>query len=1182
MPQTVDQQTFRKLLVRNVSLPLLLAFLSCVTFVAVILYLIETKKDVELNDQAISRAYEVEKLILDAETGLRGYVITGNPAFLEPNQRASALLPDRFATLHDLVKDNPDQAGRLAGMREVFTNWTAFAERTSRARVEDKEDAERIVLEGRGKALMDSIRNTMTQFIEAQETIRNQKNQTSTHTANYVLAAVIFFSLLSGIIIALMGRGQLLKLSGDYEATLGAQLKQNEILNDRQWIDTGRNELSEKMLGELRVADVGQQVLTYLTTYLNASIGVFYVANEQQRFECCAAVGIPPQTQPQDLGFQMGEGILGETAKSNKLMRFDDVPPDYLKIQTSLGDMKPRYVVVIPFSTHGRVNALVELALQNEIDEKGFQFLKDSSSSVSVAVRSALYRDKLENLYSEVQNQAEELQAQQEELRVSNEELEEQTKLLKDAQVRLESQHAELEQTNAQLEDQAEILEHQKQAVTEQNQQLEQTKAQLQSKADELVRSSQYKSEFLANMSHELRTPLNSSLILAKLLADNKDGNLTQKQVEFAKQIMSSGNDLLNLINDVLDLSKVESGKLDIHPENLRVHQITDSLDKVFKPIAGEKKLGFNIELGENLPESIFTDKMRVEQILKNLLSNALKFTAEGSVGLKVTAVDSQTLQFTVTDTGVGIAKDQQELIFEAFRQADGTSNRKYGGTGLGLSISKDLATLLGGKIEVQSEPGKGSAFTLTLPNHYTPLASAQETIQASHQAARDAYSPATTASLTSRLSQAVGPAPVFKKKKNAQAPVIADDRENLAPQDRVVLITEDDENFARILLDLARELNFKALVATSAEQAIELTSQYDFHAILLDINLPDHSGLYVLDHLKQSARTRHIPAHIISGEDLSQQALQMGAVGYMLKPVKRQELINAFTKLESQMHHNIKKVLVIEDDETQRKAICSLIEDNQINTTAVALGGDALQKLKNETFDCVIMDLSLPDMSGFDLLEQLSHDEAYAHPPVIIYTGKDLSRDEEERLRKHSQSLIIKGASSPDRLFSEVTLFLHKVESNLAPERQQMLEVLRNREKAFDKKNILIVDDDIRNVFALTAALEQRGAKVTIARDGKESLKKLDEVPDIDLVLMDIMMPVMNGYEAMTEIRKQSRFSKLPIIALTAKAMKDDRELCIKAGANDYLSKPVDVDKLLSLIRIWMSRGESKRNGAP
>lgn len=1178
MAQSLDQATFKRLLIRNVSLPLLLGLVSCVTFVAVIFFLIETKKDIEADDLAIGRSYQIEKLMLDAETGLRGYIITGNEAFLEPTQRATRILPERFSSLQSLVLANPEQVGRLSAVREAFNNWMAYAERTIAERKSSKFKAEQIVIAGHGKQLMDNIRQLLTQFIDTQEGLRNEKSKTAGETTNYVLGAVIALSLLSGVFIALMGRNQLLELSRSYEGTLAQQLKQNALLEDRQWIDNGRNQLSEKMLGELRVVDVAQQVLSYLAEYLGAHVGLFYVANEQQKFECCAALGVPEKSVVLENQFQMGEGLLGEVARSNKARLLEGLPPDYLKIETSIGSMPPKNVIIIPFSTHGRVNALVELALAKTVDEKAFQFLTDSSSSVSVAVRSALYRDKLEKLYSELQNQAEELQAQQEELRVSNEELEEQTKLLKEAQVRLESQHAELEQTNAQLEDQAQILESQKQAVSQQNDQLKHARRELENKANELVRSSQYKSEFLANMSHELRTPLNSSLILAKLLADNKEKNLSAKQVEFARQIISSGNDLLNLINDVLDLSKVESGKLDIHPERLTVPQISQSLERIFKPIADEKKLKFEIHLGANLPESLFTDKMRVEQILKNLLSNAMKFTAEGSVTLKIDRFDDAKVQFTVKDTGVGIAKDQQDVIFEAFRQADGTANRKYGGTGLGLSISKDLATLLGGEIHVQSEPGKGSEFSLFLPNEYSPLTAA-ELARRTGQRTFSANDTSPSATTTAAPEAGTVSAPAKRQKKLA-AGSIPDDREVVTTQDRVVLITEDDSIFARILLDLARELKFKAVVASTAEQAIELIARFNFNAILLDINLPDHSGLFILDHLKSNARTRHIPVHIISGEDLSHQALQMGAVGFLLKPVEREDLSSAFMKLESQMNHHIKKVLVVEDDEIQRQAICQLIEDSQISTTPVAHGADALSKLASDTFDCVIMDLALPDMSGFELLEQMAEHEAYAHPPVIVYTGKDLSRDEEARLRKHSQSLIIKGASSPDRLFSEVTLFLHKVESNLAPERQQMLEVLRNREKAFETKTILMVDDDIRNVFALTAALEQRGAKVVIARDGKEALKKLDEEKDIDLVLMDIMMPVMNGYEAMEEIRKQSRFAKLPIIALTAKAMKDDRDLCIKAGANDYLSKPVDVDKLLSLIRIWMSKGEGKRNG--
>jgi CheY-like chemotaxis protein/signal transduction histidine kinase/CHASE3 domain sensor protein len=1179
MAQTVDQATFKKLLIRNISLPLLLGLVSCVTFVAVILFLIETKKNIEADDLAIGRAYQIEKLMLDAETGLRGFIITGNETFLEPTERATNMLPERFTSLQKLVAAYPEQVGRLGAIREAFNNWLLYSDRTIEQRRSNKLKAEQIVAAGRGKQLMDNIRQLTTQFIETQEGLRSEKNKSAGDTTNYVLGAVIALSLLSGIFIALMGRNQLVELSKSYEGTLAEQLKQNAILENRQWIDNGRNQLSERMLGELRVADVAQQALSYLAESLGAKVGAFYVANEQQKFECYAAIGVSEKSTVHENQFQMGVGLLGETARSNKVTVLDNLPVDYLKVETTFGSMAPQHVMVIPFSTHGRVNALAELALLNPADEKALQFLADSSGSVSVAVRSAIYRDKLEKLYSELQNQAEELQAQQEELRVSNEELEEQTKLLKEAQVRLESQHAELEQTNAQLEDQAQILETQKQAVSQQNNQLKQARFELEHKANELVRSSQYKSEFLANMSHELRTPLNSSLILAKLLADNKDRNLTAKQVEFAKQIISSGNDLLNLINDVLDLSKVESGKLDIHPERLPVNQIAQSLENIFKPIAEEKKLAFKIHLEPDIPETVFTDKMRVEQILKNLLSNAMKFTAAGSVNLSITRVDAANIKFSVRDTGVGIAKDQQEVIFEAFRQADGTANRKYGGTGLGLSISKDLAALLGGEIQVQSVPGSGSEFSLILPNEYTPVSAEDVESKSGRRSLTANQTPSATAA-TVNTSYETPTLHHEKRQKKLSAGSVPDDREVVNNQDRVVLITEDDTIFAQILLDLARELKFKAVVASTAEQAIDLVSRFNFSAILLDINLPDHSGLFILDHLKSNAKTRHIPVHIISGEDLSHQALQMGAVGFLLKPVERDDLSTAFMKLETQMNHHIKKVLVVEDDEVQRQAICQLIEDSQISTTAVALGTDALAKLATETFDCVIMDLTLPDMTGFSLLEQMAEHEAYAHPPVIVYTGKDLSRDEEARLRKHSQSLIIKGASSPDRLFSEVTLFLHKVESNLAPERQQMLEVLRNREKAFDAKTILMVDDDIRNVFALTAALEQRGAKVVIARDGKEALKKLDEENGIDLVLMDIMMPVMNGYEAMEEIRKQSRFTKLPIIALTAKAMKDDRDLCIKAGANDYLSKPVDVDKLLSLIRIWMSKGEGKRNG--
>jgi len=1166
MQKAVDQQVFRRLLIRNVSLPLLLGILTSGLFIWIIFFLIQTSRLTNHSTQVIGRAFRLEKLAVDAETGVRGYLITGEESYKEPYLRAKKILPENFSELKAFVADDPAQVAKLGVFQELFVRWTQYAENSIELRKKGRDNIN-VTAEDNGKAIMDEMRNVLTDFITAEEALHDQRNESTDQFIRIAVGVVIGFSFIVGAIIALFGRRQLWVLSEAYEDSIRKQTEQNQQLEEQQWVEFGRSELNSRMLGAKKVFEVSQVILKYLCEYLGAQVGLLYIANEQEIFESRASFATADLEQVSKLHFRSGESLVGEAAHLNKILKLQNIPGDYLKIKTGLGDKKPHHIVIVPFKSEENVNVVAELGFYAPLEAKAEQFLEVISQAVSLAVTSATYRERLERLYRDVQNQAEELQSQQEELRVSNEELEEQTKLLKETQTRLESQHAELEQTNSQLEEQTEELEKQKETLSQQNEDLNRARDVLEEKASELTRVSQYKSEFLANMSHELRTPLNSSMILAKLLADNKEQNLTPKQVEFAQQIISSGNDLLNLINDILDLAKVESGKLDVRPDKFKVQELLDSLKKTFNPIASERRLNFVVSKDSDVPETIFMDRQRCEQILKNLLSNAMKFTHQGRVELSVHRAENDKISFSVADTGIGIAKEQQTLIFEAFRQADGTDSRKYSGTGLGLSISRDLANMLGGDVRVASEPGKGSCFTLTLPVTY--LSPGQGTAPAMEEAPKAQDPPA--------VESAKAP-PV--KKKNLVPTLFADDRDLISEKDHAVLIVEDDEKFAKILVDLAHENDFKAVVSGMADDAIDLIAAYSFNAVLLDVHLPDHSGLLVLDSLKQNPKTRHIPVHVISGFDFTQQALQMGALGFMLKPVKREELKETFKKIETKLQQDIKRVLIVEDDFAQREAIAKLIEDKQIQVISVGLAKEGLELLKTQSFDCLIMDLSLPDMSGFEFLDVLAKEEQASHPPVIVYTGRDLNRDEEERLRRHSQSLIIKGANSPDRLLNEVTLFLHNVESKLGPDRQKMLEALRSREKIFEKKIIMIVDDDIRNVFALTAALEQKGAQVVIARDGKEAVDKLNERPRVDLVLMDIMMPVMNGYEAMKEIRKQDRFKKLPMIALTAKAMKDDRDLCLSAGANDYLPKPVDTEKLLSLARIWMSNGDGKRNG--
>lgn len=783
------------------------------------------------------------------------------------------------------------------------------------------------------------------------------------------------------------------------------------------------------------------------------------------------------------------------------------------------------------------------------------------AGNIGTSIEAARYRQRLQEVLAETQQLNEELQVQQEELKTANEELEEQSRILKESQAHLETQQVELEQTNEQLAEQAQILADQRDAMDQKNTELNLAQTQLEERAEELQRSSKYKSEFLANMSHELRTPLNSSLILAKLLAENPQDNLSAEQVKFAESIYSAGNDLLHLINDILDISKVEAGKLEMLPENTSVARLVDGLRGMFQPLATQKKLDFQVELQDGSPLMIYTDRQRLEQVIKNLLSNAVKFTESGTVSLTVTSMPDDGIAFVVRDSGIGIAADQQESIFEAFRQADGTTNRRYGGTGLGLSISRDLAALLGGSISVTSEPGQGSVFTLVLPQQYV----------------EPGESPVAP----------VVPAPVAVSHKVAAPPALApliapvdiprfnDDRSKAPFATRCILVVEDEPNFAHILYDLAHELGYQCLVAHGADEGYNLAREYIPDAILLDMRLPDHSGLTVLQRLKEHADTRHIPVHVISVEDRVEAAMHMGAIGYAVKPTTREELKDVFARLEAKLTQKVKRVLLVEDDDLQRDSIARLIGDEDIEITAVGYAQEALELLRTTIYDCMIIDLKLPDMLGNELLKRMSTEDICSFPPVIVYTGRNLTRDEEAELRKYSRSIIIKGARSPERLLDEVTLFLHKVESQLSHERQKMLKTARSRDKVFEGRKVLLVDDDVRNIFALTSALEQKGAVVVIGRNGREAIERLNEVEDIDLVLMDVMMPEMDGFEATIEIRKDPRWRKLPIIAVTAKAMKDDQERCLQAGSNDYLAKPIDLDRLFSLIRVWLPKME-------
>ncbi|WP_406698001.1 response regulator [Singulisphaera sp. Ch08] len=1102
--------------------------------------------------EVLSALGDLLSLMKDAETGQRGYLITGDEKYLEPYFNALARIDQRMGEFGRLVHDKPDQLAHISALKDnIGIKLRELARTVEIRRVDGFDAAQAMMRTDSGKVAMDALR-TLIQSMQEKE---RAERASRIAEMEYAYRVAVGGGILTGIL------GTLLSVA------VGTLLWQAMITRQRQdWLQSGQIGLSEAMTGEQRLEQLGENVLRFLANYLDAPAGAFF-ANTDDGFRRVATYGVPAlDGTPERFG--PSDGLLGQAVKDGRALLVRNVPDGYLTFGSALGRGKPRHLVIAPLTADDAVKGVLELGFVHPLNDLTIKFLDTVSAFVGVAVKSADYRTHLQNLLEETQRQAEELQAQGEELRVSNEELEEQGRALKESQTRLEQQQAELEQTNVQLEEQTALLESQRDDLLR-------TKEALQLQARGLEQASQYKSDFLANMSHELRTPLNSSLILAKLLADNPQGNLSEEQVKYAETIRSAGNDLLVLINDILDLSKIEAGRMEVRPEPVPLSQLVDDLRRTFEPVATQKGLEFHTQVSPTCPETINTDRQRLEQILKNILSNALKFTEAGEVVLNVSRAVDNRISFAVTDTGIGIPEHQHQVVFEAFRQADGTTNRKYGGTGLGLSIARELSRLLGGEIQLATESGRGSTFKVTIPEQYSPALVRPRDIPAD---------PIPQPANGDQEASPPDPVAVIPRKraKANQAPSrtreIEDDRERLTDGRRVILAVEDDVRFARILYDLAHELGFQCLIATTAEEALGVAEQYLPNAVVLDIGLPDYSGLSVLDRLKHDARTRHIPVHVVSAGDYAQTALSLGAVGYMLKPVKREELAEALKRLETRLAQRMRRVLVVEDDPVQLDSMRRLLGSLEVETVGAGTAAECLEQLKGSTFDCMVLDLSLPDASGYSLLETLSREEAYAFPPVIVYTGRDLPADEEQRLRRYSNSIIIKGAKSPERLLDEVTLFLHQVVSELPPEQQRMLERARSRDAALEGRRILVVEDDVRNVFALTSIFEPRGVVVQIARNGREAIASLesslnDPQKKIDLVLMDVMMPEMDGLIATREIRKRLEWKKLPVIMLTAKAMKDDQARCLEAGATDYMAKPLDVEKLLSLVRVWMPR---------
>jgi CheY-like chemotaxis protein/signal transduction histidine kinase len=944
--------------------------------------------------------------------------------------------------------------------------------------------------------------------------------------------------------IQVEARGEVAQLKDNINTMIDNLRLTTDRNTEQDWLKTNLARFTGMLQGQRDLATVGRLLLSELAPLINVQQGLIYQMETEDSAELVLLSAFASDGDDGHLRrLQIGEGLVGQCAAEKHRMLISDLPPNTVSIRSGLFESIPRNVIVLPVLFEDRVKAVMELASLNTFTASHLAFLEQLTASIGIVFNSIEATMQTEALLKQSQQLATELQTQQK----------------------------ELQQTNEQLAQKAQQLAEQNVEVERKNQEIEQARRALEEKAKELALTSKYKSEFLANMSHELRTPLNSILVLGQQLSDNPDGNLTPKQVEFSRTIHGAGTDLLNLITDILDLSKIESGTVSVEAEEVFFAGLLDTVERPFRHEAESRHLAFQVNIDSHLPRSLVTDSKRLHQVLKNLLSNAFKFTEQGAVGLSVSmATDgwspdhpilgksTPVIAFEVRDTGVGIPVDKQRIIFEAFQQADASTSRKYGGTGLGLAISRELASLLGGEIQLHSAPGQGSTFTLFLPHIYKG-----PSVSSSH-ASTGVERRSAMPSSTMPTAVSVAERPVER---------IADDRNDLQSDDAILLIVEDDPHYARVLRDLSRDKGFKVLVATGGAEALALAKEFHPTAVSLDVFLPDMLGWTVLNHLKQDAATRHIPVQMLTLDEDRHHGLARGAFAFVTKPTTTEGLDSALARIKEYSTPRRKRLLVVEDNPAEQISISALLGYDDIDVTVVATGAEALVAVKDHSFDCVVLDLRLPDMSGFEVLERFRDTETVGDLPIVVFTGKELSPEEDARLHTLARSVVLKGVESPERLLDETALFLHRVVSDLPVEKQRMIEQLHRSDDALVGKRVLVVDDDVRNIFALSSVLERRGMIVVTASTGREAINTLESTPDVAIVLMDVMMPEMDGYETMQAIRRNAQFRRLPIIALTAKAMKGDREKCLEAGASEYLAKPVNTDQLLSALRMWLHR---------
>jgi len=1191
-------------LLRNLQigfgLSLLILIVSSIASYSSIQNLLESSHWVDHTDSVITQLDRVLSTVKDAETGQRGFLLTDDTAFLAPYNGAQELALTRLEKVKEMTADNPDQQRNADDLREIIEHRLTILQRIIDQKRQDNIYSLADLRQGR--VYMEQARQVIQRMEDREHALLTLRMERMNKFSTYTPVLILIAALLSILITIFFYRrvnndyqerallyGELQtkdqeisrridiisdiadKISaGDYKTRVTDDQKDNlgslsESLNrmaqsldrsftqlsDNEWLQAGIARLNEVMVGQTDMDMLVSDIINFMAEYSRSRVGALYVMDTADTsLSLKASYALTPNSRRKII--QPGDGLVGQVALDGKRALVKDIPPGEWMISFASGDIKPRTMIAFPLFYERKVKGVIELGSLEYYTDRDLELFTGVAGNIGIAINSIETRTKLQELLEETQAQTEELQAQHSELENMNMELEVQAEKLQVSEEELKVQQEELQQTNQELEERSRSLEEKNQLVLIRN-------LEIQKKAEELTQTTRYKSDFMANMSHELRTPLNSILLLSRLLTENAEHNLSGDQIEYARVIQNSGQGLLLLIDEILDLSRIESGKLQLEHTLVTVDELVADMRMLFVPLAKDKGLELNFIVEEHTPAQLETDKMRLEQILKNLLSNAFKFTPRGSITLRIKPSPryKNFIEFSVKDSGIGIPEEKHQLIFEAFQQADGSTRRKYGGTGLGLSISRELSKLLGGEIHLTSKPDEGAEFVVTIP-----LFKMESLPEPPALAPHGFFIPEKEDKTPGPLTLQVVPSD------------IPDDRDNISGDDKALLIVEDDAFFAGALLEFSRKKGYKGIVAVRGDMAMILAKTYKPLGILLDIQLPMKNGWEVMDELKSDPQTRHIPVHIISSFEARNESLLRGAIDFIHKPSALENLDGVFEKIEYVLNRSSKKVLIVEDNNKHAEALSYFLSSHDVRSEIAHTIDNSLLSLEKNEVDCVILSREADKEGERGTLEAIRQQPGLENIPVIVLTGKAISKAEEARIKQYADSIVVKTAHSYQRILDEVSLFLHLVDQGKEKETtaSNVFGKLGALEEVLKNKTVLVADDDVRNIFSLTRALETHKMKVLSAMDGKEAVSLVEQnADDVDIILMDMMMPEMDGFEAIANIRKNPRLKHIPIIAVTAKAMAGDREKCMQAGASDYISKPVDIDQLMSLLRIWL-----------